>query len=65
MRASTEDQARKGFSLPEQKERSEAYCKLKEYEVKDYYEDAGISAKIGNYRPKFERLKEDIINKKN
>lgn len=64
MRVSTEDQAREGFSLPEQKERLEAYCKLKEYEVKDYYEDAGISAKTGNYRPEFERLKEDIINKK-
>ncbi len=64
MRVSTEDQAREGFSLPEQKERLEAYCKLKEYEVKDYYEDAGISAKTGNYRPEFERLKEDIINKR-
>lgn len=64
MRVSTEDQAREGFSLPEQKERLEAYCKLKEYEVKDYYEDAGLSAKTGNYRPEFERLKEDIINKR-
>ena len=64
MRVSTEDQAREGFSLPEQKERLEAYCKLKEYEIKDYYEDAGISAKTGNYRPEFERLKEDIINKR-
>ena len=64
MRVSTEDQAREGFSLPEQKERLEAYCKFKDYEIVDYYEDAGISAKTGNYRPEFERLKEDIKSKK-
>ena len=64
MRVSTEDKAREGFSLPEQKERLEAYCKFKDYEIVDYYEDAGISAKTGNYRPKFERLKEDIKSKK-
>ena len=64
MRVSTEDQAREGFSLPEQKERLEAYCKFKGFVIKDYYTDAGISAKTGNYRPKFERLKEDIKSKK-
>ena len=37
MRVSTEDQAREGFSLSEQKERLEAFCKFKEYEIKDYY----------------------------
>ena len=64
MRVSTEDQAREGFSLPEQKERLETFCKFKGYEIKDYYTDAGISAKTGNYRPEFERLKEDIRKKK-
>jgi site-specific DNA recombinase len=64
MRVSTEDQARDGFSLPEQKERLEAYCKLNNFEIVDYYEDAGISAKKGNYRPEWERLKEDIKSKK-
>lgn len=64
MRVSTEDQAREGFSLPEQKERLEAFCKFKGYTIVDYYTDAGISAKTGNYRPEFERLKEDIKNKK-
>ena len=64
MRVSTEDQAREGFSLPEQKERLEAFCKFKGYEVIDYYQDAGISAKTGNHRPEFERLKEDIKSKK-
>ena len=64
MRVSTENQAREGFSLPEQKERLETFCKFKGYEIKDYYTDAGISAKTGNYRPEFERLKEDIKKKK-
>ena len=36
MRVSTEDQAREGFSLPEQKERLEAYCKLNNFEIVDY-----------------------------
>jgi len=64
IRVSTEDQAREGFSLPEQKERLETFCKFKGYEIVDYYTDAGISAKQGNLRPEFERLKEDIKNKK-
>ena len=33
MRVSTEDQAREGFSLPEQKERLESFCKFKNYEI--------------------------------
>ena len=64
LRVSTEDQAREGFSLLEQKERLETFCKFKGYEIVDYYEDAGISAKTGNYRPEFERLKEDIKSKR-
>ena len=64
MRVSTGDQAREGFSLPEQRERLETFCKFKGYEIVDYYEDAGISAKTGNYRPEFERLKADIKAKK-
>ena len=64
MRVSTENQAREGFSLSKQKERLEAYCKFKGYEIIDYYEDAGVSAKTGNFRAEFERLKEDIKSKK-
>ena len=64
LRVSTEDQAREGFSLPEQKERLETFCKFKGYKIIDYYEDAGISAKTGNYRPEFERLKDDIKSKR-
>ncbi len=64
LRVSTEDQAREGFSLPEQRERLESFCKFKGYEIIDYYEDSGISAKTGNYRPEFERLKNDIKAKR-
>ena len=64
MRVSTEDQAREGFSLPEQRERLETFCKFKGYEIIDYYQDAGISAKTGNLRPEFERLKNDIKAKR-
>ena len=64
LRVSTEDQAREGFSLPEQKERLEMFCKFKNYEIVDYYEDAGISAKTGNYRPEFDRLIDDAKNGK-
>ena len=53
MRVSTEDQAREGFSLPEQKEKLESFCKFKGYEIIAYYQDAGISAKTGNHRPEF------------
>ena len=60
MRVSTTDQAREGFSLSEQQERLEQFCKFKGYEIKDYYEDAGISAKTGNYRPEFDRMMQDI-----
>ena len=58
MRVSTEDQAREGFSLPEQKTRLEDYCRAKGYEIGDYYTDEGISAKKGNYRPEIERTSE-------
>lgn len=55
-RVSTEDQAREGFSLPEQEKRLRAMCESKGYEVYKVYEDAGISAKTGNKRPVFDEL---------
>ena len=64
LRVSTEDQAKEGFSLPEQEERLEALCKFKGYKIYDYYTDAEISAKTGNYRPEFDRLIEEAKNKK-
>ena len=59
LRVSTEDQAREGFSLREQKERLEALCKFKGYKIYGYYQDAGISAKTGNHRPEFDRMIND------
>ncbi len=58
-RVSTENQVRDGFGLPEQKVRLEDYCKWNGYEIKEYYTDAGRSAKTGNKRPEFERMLED------
>ena len=46
MRVSTEDQAREGFSLPEQKERLESFCKFKGYEIINYYQDGNKQAVI-------------------
>ena len=64
IRVSTEDQAREGFSLPEQEKRLRAMCEYKGYEIYKLYKDAGISAKTGNYRPAFEELLQDIKDKK-
>ena len=64
IRVSTEDQAREGFSLPEQEKRLRAMCEFKGYEVYKVYEDAGISAKTGIKRPAFDELLEDIKDKK-
>ena len=64
LRVSTEDQAREGFSLPEQRKCLKGLCDYKGWEVYDYYEDAGISAKTGNLRPEFDRMIEDAKKKK-
>lgn len=64
IRVSTEDQAREGFSLPEQEKRLKAMCEYKGYEIYKVYKDAGISAKTGNHRPAFEELLQDIKDKK-
>ena len=64
IRVSTEDQAREGFSLPEQEKWLRAMCEYKGYEIYKLYKDAGISAKTGNYRPAFEELLQDIRDKK-
>lgn len=48
VRVSTEDQAREGFSLPEQEKRLRAICEFKGYKAYKVYENAGVSAKTGN-----------------
>lgn len=63
IRVSTEDQAREGFSLPEQEKRLRAMCEYKGYDIYKLYKDAGISAKDMN-RPAFEELLQDIREKK-
>ena len=60
IRVSTEDQAREGFSLGEQKEKLLQLCKFKEYEVFKVYEDAGISAKDMEHRPAFQEMLADM-----
>ena len=45
IRVSTEDQAKEGISLDNQKSKIEAYCHLKDLELLEIIEDAGISAK--------------------
>ena len=60
IRVSTEDQAREGFSLGEQKEKLLELCKFKEYEVFKVYEDAGISAKDMAHRPAFQEMLADM-----
>lgn len=55
IRVSTDDQARAGFSLPEQKEKLLSLCEFKGYNVFKVYEDAGISAKDMEHRPDFKK----------
>ena len=45
VRVSTEDQAREGVSLDNQKSKIQAYCQLKDLTLTEIIEDAGISAK--------------------
>ena len=45
VRVSTEDQAKEGVSLDNQKSKIVAYCQLKDLDLSEIIEDAGISAK--------------------
>ena len=63
-RVSTEEQAKKGYSLSEQKKRLTDYCEYNDFIIYKYYEDDGISAKTGNYRPAFEQMIKDGKDKK-
>ena len=60
IRVSTEDQAREGFSLGEQKEKLLQLCAFKGYKVFKIYEDAGISAKDMEHRPAFQEMLSDM-----
>ena len=67
IRVSTLDQAREGFSLPEQEEKLREFCKFKGYQIYKVYEDAGISAK-NDKRPAYQKMIQDVkkidLNKK-
>ena len=45
VRVSTEDQVKEGVSLDNQKSKIKAYCQLKDLDLTEIVEDAGISAK--------------------
>lgn len=59
-RVSTEDQAREGYSLPEQQEKLKDLCKYRDYNVYGIYEDAGISGKDMEHRPQFQKMLECV-----
>ena len=64
-RVSTEEQARNGLSLGDQRDKLEEYAKANRMSVVGIYEDAGISArKPYKKRPAILRLLEDIKAKK-
>lgn len=59
VRVSTDKQADKGFSIPEQTERVEAYCKSKEWNLAKIYTDPGFTGSNIN-RPALQELIKDI-----
>ena len=61
-RVSTEDQAREGYSLPEQQEKLKDLCKFRDYNIYNIYEDAGISDKDMDHRPAFMKMLEEVKN---
>jgi DNA invertase Pin-like site-specific DNA recombinase len=62
IRVSTEDQAREGVSLDNQKSKIMTYCELKDLDLIEIIEDAGISAKNLN-RPGVQRVLEMVRKK--
>jgi site-specific DNA recombinase len=62
IRVSTEDQAREGHSLEQQKKICLEFCRKQGFDVYKVYEDAGISAKDTN-RPQYNEMMSDVENK--
>lgn len=62
-RVSTLDQARDGFSLPEQEKRLTEFCNFKGYEIYKVYTDEGISTK-DDKRPAYKEMMRDVKDKK-
>lgn len=63
IRVSTEEQAEKGFSLDEQRDRLSSYCKAMGWPAPTIYEDDGYSAKDLR-RPELARLLSDVKTEK-
>jgi len=63
VRVSTEDQAREGVSLDSQKAKIRTYCGLKDMDLVEIIEDAGISAK-NLKRPGAQKVLEMVRQKK-
>ena len=59
IRVSTDKQADKGYSLPEQEERIRAYCKSKGWELSKIYSDAGFTGSNMD-RPALQELMREI-----
>ena len=62
IRVSTDEQAKEGMSLENQEAKIRAYCNLKDFELLEIVEDAGISAK-NLRRPGAQRIIEMARNK--
>ena len=66
IRVSTEQQADEGVSLSAQRAKITAWCELNEYELVAIYEDAGISGKTIEKRPKLQaalaEMKKDMAD---
>lgn len=61
VRVSSDEQRRKGFSLPEQRKALEEHAKKKGYTIVDTYADEGISAsKKPHLRHEFQRMMNDV-----
>jgi site-specific DNA recombinase len=57
-RVSTEDQAKEGFSLEAQRDRLEAYCRARDWEIAESYRDDGHSGRTVR-RPAYHRMMEE------
>mgnify|MGYP001745576530 CR=1 FL=1 len=63
IRVSTAIQAEEGYSIDEQKDKLEAYCKIKDWKIYDTYIDGGFSGS-NTKRPELERLINDAKRKR-
>ncbi len=57
-RVSTEDQAKEGFSLEAQRDRLEAYCRARDWEIAEFYRDDGHSGRTVR-RPAYRTMIEE------